>query len=116
MQFEMAAGASPGSSGPNAPLWVSPRPDGAFVSSAKPHDVYSSVINTWRSPTAYGPWTAPTWAQNTPPPPGGFTYSGRVFQLPGASPTAQYNTNGPDNDLHTDSYKIIFLGPNFPYT
>jgi len=114
MQFEMP-GVGLGSGGPNAPVWVSPRGDGSFVASAKPHDVNSGEIYTWRSPTPYGPWKSPTWAQNTHAPAGGFTYSGRVFQLPGAFPSAQYSTNGPDNEHHTDSYKVIFAGPNFPY-
>ena len=97
--------------GPNAALWVTPQPDGSFLASAKLRDVWADPITTWRSTTPYGPWTQPKFAASTPAPAGGFTYMGRVFQLPGAASAAQFSTNGPDNDRHTDSYKVIFSAP-----
>jgi len=111
MQFEMPGSGVTTPDGPNAGLWVIPRPDGSFLASAKLRDVYPDPIDTWRSTTPYGPWTQPRFAATTNPPTGGFTYSGRVFQLPGAELTAQYNINGPNNDQHTDSYKVIFATP-----
>jgi len=112
MQFEMQGSAVTTPDGPNAGLWVIPRPDGSFLASAKLRDVYPDPIYTWRSRTPYGPWVQPRFAATTTPPAGGFTYSGHVFQLPGAEVTAQYNTNGPNNDQHTDSYKVIFATPS----
>lgn len=111
MQFEMPGSAGHTTDGPRAALWMIPRPDGSFLASAKLRDVFDDPINTWRSTTPYGPWVGPKLAANTPPPAGGLTYLGRVFQLPGAELTAQYSTNGPDNDRHTDSYKVMFSTP-----
>jgi len=107
MQFDWP-NQSPSVDGPNAPLFVIPQPGGGFLASAKPHDVTANTIWTWYSATPYGPWIRPATAALTQSPPGGFTYSGRVFQLPGALPTAQYSTNGPDNERHTDAYKVLF--------
>jgi hypothetical protein len=115
MQFQMSTLGPLTNAGPNASLWVLPRSNTSFVASAKPHDVYSNQIQTWSAPTATGPWSSPTYAQSTPAPAGGFSYSGRVFQLPGGVPTAQYSTAGPDTDRYTDTYKVVFLGPHFPY-
>jgi hypothetical protein len=111
MQFEMPGSFITTPDGPNAGLWVIPQPDGSFLASAKLRDVYPDPINTWRSTTPYGPWIQTRFAASTPPPAGGFTYAGRVFQLPGAELTAQYSTNGPDNEHHTDVYKVIFATP-----
>ncbi len=111
MQFEMPGVGSLTSEGPNAPLSVIELGDGTFLAGAKLRDVYADPVDTWRSPTPYGPWTQPTFAASTPAPAGGFTYNGRVFQLPGAAVTVSYNTNAPDNDKHTDMYKVIFAAP-----
>lgn len=108
MSFEMPGAASTTTEGPNAGLWVIPQSGGTFLASAKLEDVDSDPINAWFAPTPSGPWTGRTFVTNTPPPAGGFTYGGRVFQLPGAARTAQYSTNGPDNDHHTDVYKVLF--------
>jgi hypothetical protein len=111
MQFEMPTSGAPPAIGPSAPLWAIQKSDGTFLASAKLRDVYPDPINTWSSPTPYGPWTQRKVVASTPAPAGGFTYNGRVFQLPGAALTASYNTNAPDNDHHTDVYKVLFRTP-----
>jgi hypothetical protein len=111
MQFEMPGSGSLASDGPNATLSVIQLADGTFLAGAKLRDVVPDPIHTWRSPTPYGPWTQPTLVAETPAPPGGFTYNGRIFQLPGAALTASYNTNADDNDQHTDVYKVLFRAP-----
>jgi hypothetical protein len=111
MRFEMPGSATPTPEGPNSPLWVVPQPNGTFLASAKLADVLPDPINTWVAPTPYGPWVGRKFAANTPGPAGTFTYSGRVFQLPGANPTAQYSTAGPHTDWYTDTYKVLFATP-----
>jgi hypothetical protein len=102
--------------GPLAGLAVVNDPGGGFMASAKLQDVLPLPVYTWWSASPVGPWTQPRFAASTPSPPGGFTYGGRVFFLPGSgagvTPTVQYSTNAPDNVGNAYGYRVVFKVPD----